>query len=216
MCRVCRAVRAHSGCSLSSVPGASSSPCSELGVDTLANDLFSKSDPHSLTQRQPLGVNHLLPHPRRLSYNLQPTDLSSQTAAIFCPYSVPTPPRQLFGWGRSDLTQQGLPQPRATLQTYVCSTSSLVAGWGWSRGMGEPLGWSPGTQPCGTWEQGTVRGRGEDKGIPAERDPSTAFQSGWQLALIQVRWQDLLRSQGQAGSGAVASLFLNRCATHLA
>ena len=54
------------------------------------------------------------PRPRRLSY-MQPTDLSSQTAAIFCPYSVPTPPRQLFGWGRSDLTQQGLPQPCATL-----------------------------------------------------------------------------------------------------
>ena len=46
---------------------------------------------------------------------MQPTDLSSQTAAIFCPYSVPTPPRQLFEWGRSDLTQQGLPQPCATL-----------------------------------------------------------------------------------------------------
>ena len=41
-----------------------------------------------------------------------------------------------------------------------------------------------------------------------------AFQSGWQLALIRVRWQGLLRSQGQAGSGAVASLFLNTCATH--
>lgn len=89
---------------------------------------------------------------------MQCTDLSSQTTAIFCPYSAPTPPRQLFGWGRSDLTQRGLPQPRATLQTYVCSTSSLLAGWGWSRGMGEPLGWGLGTQPYGTREQGTVGG----------------------------------------------------------
>ena len=77
MCRVCRAVRAHSGCSLSAVPGASSSPCSELGVDTLANDLFSKSDPHSLTQRQPLGVNHLLPHPLSLCYLWEPTEAAS-------------------------------------------------------------------------------------------------------------------------------------------
>ena len=150
---------ALSRCSLSAIAGASSSPCSELGVDRLGNNLFFKSDPHSLTQRQPPGVNHLLLRPRRVSHNMQPTNLSSQTAAIFCPYSVPTPPGQLFGWGRSDITQRGWPQPRATIQTYVCSTSSLLARWGWRRGMGEPLGWSPGTQPYGIGEQGAVRGR---------------------------------------------------------
>ena len=36
------------------------------------------------------------------------------------------------------------------------------------------------------WDWGTRGCQGEDKGISAYRDPSTAFQSGCQLALIRV------------------------------
>lgn len=46
------------------------------------------------------------------------------------------------------------------------------------------------------WEKKTCQKR-EAEGIPAQRDPCVAFQSGWQLALILgMKWQGPLRGQG--------------------
>lgn len=90
-----------------------------------------------------------------------------------------TPPLPQAAWLGKTYHIVGVALAHATLQTYVRAIGSLLTDWKWRRGMGCASGVEP---RCPAYELESKRLVVEE--IPAQRDPSMAFWSGWQLALI--------------------------------
>ena len=171
----------------------------------LINDLFSKSVPcsTSMTQRQPPGAHHLLSPEAHLE-DAAHKSLSSKPlpSSALDPLPTPPPPGSLAPSRFAPCL--GYPPPG-------CLRHQRAGRGG--EGVGEPLGRgrSPGNQHSRTGEPGRA-----GEGIPAQRDPSLAFGSGWQLALILgiemagPPWESG-PGHAEASSGTGAPLFLNSC-----